>query len=354
MREGEEPTMMQRPVMNPSFAPEDDAPSEKVRFKIPWRILLKPFKMAIAAMLADPFARLRRKGLKIDEGTAFSRAARALLYRLAFLPVIIALFAVAFVWAATHPQTTPSQMDPLSVGIYYDPVSYSTDDGVRIDGWLIPAIDERRILKEKDKVLRETHPAVVLVHDFAGRTQEMLPLVRPLHDAGFVVLAISLRGCGTSGEAGETFGLDEVSDVKGAIELLCKRPFVDKKKIAICGIGTGATAAVLESENDPRVKALVLSQPVLETEQLTRHLMPEQPWLRWMEPLCKWSFEIAYQVDADDLDLARHQAVLNASNTLTFARENGYATLARRTRLQQVRDFLVAKLKPPMAVVSSN
>lgn len=343
---------MDRPIMNPSFVDEDDASSPQVRWKIPWRMLLKPFRMVIAGLLADPFARLRRKGLKIDEGTAASRAIRALLYRLAFVPLILALFAIAMVYTSTHPPTLPSQMDPLAVGIYYDPVSYTTEDGVRIDGWMIPAIDARRVLQEREKVLRKTHPAVILLHSFAGRSQELLPLVRPLHDAGFVVLIISMRGCGTSGDAGQTFGLTEVADVAGGIDLLCKRPFVDKNRIALCGIGSGATAALLVAESDPRVRALVLSEPILNSGQITQYLVPHQFWLHWMEPLCKWSFEIGYQVDVDDLDSTRHAAVLKAPTTLYFTREDGYATLARRSRLQQVRDFLVNRLQPGAAVAS--
>src|SRR4051794_9944308 len=101
---------MQRPIMNPSFVEEDDGSSSQVRWKIPWRLLIKPFKVALAILLADPFSRLRSKGLKIDEGTAFSRATRALLYRLAFVPLILALFAIALVYASTHPMAAPSQM----------------------------------------------------------------------------------------------------------------------------------------------------------------------------------------------------------------------------------------------------
>ena len=344
---------MQRPIMNPTFVQEDDGSSPSVRWKIPWRVLLKPFKVAIAIMLADPFARLRRSGLKIDEGTAFSRAVRALLYRIAFIPVFMALFAMALVYASTHPLTSPSLMDPMSVGLYYDPVSYSSEEGVRIDGWIIPAIDAKRVLEDKEKVLRKTHPGIVLVHDFAGRSQEMIPLIRPLHDAGFVILLINLRGCGTSTDVGETFGLDETADVKAGIDLLCKRPFVDHDKIAVCGIGTGATAAVLAAEGDARIKALVLSQPLLDSEEVTQRLLPQYSWAKCLQPLCKWTFEIGYQVDMDDLDLSRHQQVLNAPTTLLFPYEPGYATLARRTRLQQVRDFLVDRFKPTATVATA-
>ena len=43
---------MQRPSMNPSFVQEDDGSSPPVRRKIPWRVLLKPFKVVIGVVTA--------------------------------------------------------------------------------------------------------------------------------------------------------------------------------------------------------------------------------------------------------------------------------------------------------------
>jgi dienelactone hydrolase len=89
----------------------------------------------------------------------------------------------------------------------------------------------------------------------------MLPLVRPLHDAGFVVMVVALRGCGASAPAGETFGLLESNDVKAAVAVLRKRPFVDPNRIAIVGVGAGANACVLAASEDAGIKALVLDHP---------------------------------------------------------------------------------------------
>ena len=45
----------------------------------------------------------------------------------------------------------------------------------------------------------------------------MLPLFKPLHQHGFVVLAVAMRGAGDNA-AGQTLGLNEALDVKAAVE----------------------------------------------------------------------------------------------------------------------------------------
>ena len=108
----------------------------------------------------------------------------------------------------------------------------------------------------------------------------MLPLMRPLHNAGFVVLAVSLRGCGESGPAAVTFGLNEAQDVQAAVEMLRRRPFVDGNHIGLIGIGTGATACLLAADRDASLHALVLDHPLHNfDEAVAHHLAPEQSYL---------------------------------------------------------------------------
>ena len=100
----------------------------------------------------------------------------------------------------TYPPGATSELDPTCQGVYYDAVTLMTDDGVRLDSWLVPVVDASVVLVQKDDVLRNRHPAVVLVHDFGNRRQQMLPLVRPLHQAGFVVLVIGSGAAGLPAE----------------------------------------------------------------------------------------------------------------------------------------------------------
>src|SRR5438094_3021984 len=123
--------MMQRPVMNPTFLDEEFSPQKKT-----WMDRLSPLfrllRLLGKILLWDPVAGRRVRALRIEDGTPWQRFCRGLLYRLTFLPVLTALTVGALVYAGTHPRQMSNELDPNSQGIYYDPVTLRTDDGVRL------------------------------------------------------------------------------------------------------------------------------------------------------------------------------------------------------------------------------
>ena len=161
---------MQRPVMNPMFMEEKDAGAAAARTRKPrWHQvargwLLRGLKFAWRVL----FTRLYKGDqarLRIEDGTPAQRFIRALLYRLAFVPVVLVSFVTALVFAVTHPPRTLGEGDPLVQGVYYDPVNFLSEDGTRLEGWLVPVYDAKRVLEEKERALHRKHPAIVLVHD---------------------------------------------------------------------------------------------------------------------------------------------------------------------------------------------
>jgi pimeloyl-ACP methyl ester carboxylesterase len=281
----------------------------------------------------------------VDRGTKVNQFCRALLYRLMFVPVLMALTVAALVYAGTHPKQPGSEVDPSSLGVYYDPVTFLSEDGVRLEAWLVPVLEPGAVIAQKEQVLRQKYPAVVLVHDFGNRRQQMLPLVRPLHDAGNVVLVVSLRGCSPSGASGATFGLRESLDVRAAVQTVRNLVYVDPKRIAIVGVGTGASAALLAVADDPRVTALVLEHPTVGAQQLvTDHLTPRVAALNWLSPMCKWAFEMSYQVDADDLEWSRLGRVLKSRSVLMLDSPSSASGFSDE-KINSVREFLREKLK---------
>jgi pimeloyl-ACP methyl ester carboxylesterase len=210
---------------------------------------------------------------------------------------------------------------------------------------MIPFVDAKRVLEDREMVFNKTHPAIILVHDFGASRQQMLPLVRPLHEAGYFVLVLGLRGNVPDSRFGSTFGLNEANDVKAAAALLRKTPFVDGKRVGVLGVGTGATAALLAGNRDPEIAALVLDCPSRTFEHVLReHLTPSHPYLQWLAPLCQWTFEIAYKVNATDVDLEHNVSRLNSNAVLLF--DGKSVSCFRAARVQQVIAFLDANLKP--------
>ncbi|HVT90260.1 MAG TPA: alpha/beta fold hydrolase, partial [Tepidisphaeraceae bacterium] len=284
-------------------------------------------------------------GFKVEEGTPTSRALRALMYRVAFVPVLMAGAACAIVWASTHPRPSTAELDPASQGIYYEPVTFVGSDQIRLEGWLIPVIDAKKVLEDKDRVLWKQHPALVLVHDMGMRRDQLLPMIKPLHEAGYVVLAINLRGCGAQAGSGETFGLRESSDVRAAVDMLRRRPFVDPDRVGLIGAGTGANAALLAAQADSQIAVVIADHPICDSTELVQsHLLPPSPYLKWMGPLCKWTFEMSYGVRISDLEMTRFRQLFDAKPVLLVGTTGLYADPCDPTTTQQMVSFLASAL----------
>jgi pimeloyl-ACP methyl ester carboxylesterase len=330
---------MQRPVMNPMFL--DGIGLPRPRRSILSR-LIAPFKFTIRLLLAD-IAFWRHEKLVMEEGSALIRLLHGMIYRMLLIPVCLILLVAALVYIPTHPQKTSMTSDPQAVGAYYDPIKLVSSDGIPLEAWLVPLLDARLILEQHEKALRAKQPAVVLVHDYGCGRGQMLPLINPLHDAGYVVLVLGLR---SSSGGPSAFGLKEAKDIQAALEMLRRRPGIDGNRIAVLGIGTGATAAMLAAERDKGVAALILDHPPAGVEEiLDEYLGPRQPWLKSLRPLCKWAFELAYRVDADDLELQRHDKSLAARPLLMFNSPTTDASL-RGYSQSQIRFFLEKSMPP--------
>jgi pimeloyl-ACP methyl ester carboxylesterase len=333
---------MQRPVMNPDLF-DVDAPQVQSQRKKLLRILTLAIWRAIRAgsrlLTYRPFARPK---LRVEDGTRMQRFIRGLLYRLAFVPLFVAAAACAVVWSATHPHPVSAEIDPTSENLFYNPVTFLSQDKVPLEGWLVPVIEAKTIITEKDRALRKKYPAVVLVHDLGQRRQQMMPFVQPLHDAGYVVLAINLRGGGNYASVGQTFGLHESNDVKAAAQMLARRSYVDPNRIAVIGYGTGATAALLAADSDATIAAVVAENPVSDSEELVdKLLMPRQAGIGWLTPLCKWTFELAYEVNADDVKLHNFKKLFNSRRVLMFSNVDPFS---ERT-IAQSKSFLDSAMK---------
>jgi pimeloyl-ACP methyl ester carboxylesterase len=334
--------------MNPTFFEEATASTPSARRR-PLRFCLmliwKPIRLILRLLTYDPI--MRMGPFRAEEHSPIQRFVRAFMYRLAFVPVGLAAIACAIVWVSTHPRSVTTEIDPTAQGIYYDPVNFVGAGNVRIEGWLVPVLDAKAILDQKEKALRQKHPAVVLVHDIGQRRGQLLPMIKPLHDAGFVVLAINLRGGGNRAAAGETFGLNESGDVRAAVDMLRRRSFVDAQKIALVGVGTGATAVLIAAQGDPQIAAVVANRPLHSTNELVlSRLVPKRLGLRWIAPLCKWTFEIAYKVDVDDAALENFAKMFKERPVLLLDPKDPYADPVERKTLDQVTTYLTSVMAP--------
>jgi pimeloyl-ACP methyl ester carboxylesterase len=138
----------------------------------------------------------------------------------------------------------------------YNPGVYSLDyeeftlparvDGLQIAAWYIPSEENQRV--------------IILVHGYGnsrtnGFLDKFVSFASRLHDAGFSVMMIDLRGHGLSEDARYTFGVKERRDILGAVDWLEQRG-CQADKIGVLGYSLGADSIVGAAAEEPDIGAV--------------------------------------------------------------------------------------------------
>jgi len=124
-------------------------------------------------------------------------------------------------------------------------VELTSADGTLLSAWSTPSKAKR------------SKTAVILVHDAGGDRGDLERLAAALkaeHD----VLTLDLRGHGASADAPTTLGPAEAEDVRAAIEAVAEQ---GDTRIALVGVGLGASSVLAAAGGDARVDGIVAVAP---------------------------------------------------------------------------------------------
>lgn len=105
--------------------------------------------------------------------------------------------------------------------------------------------------------------------------------------AGFGVLVFDYRGFGDSeGDRTVLSPGAQLEDLVNAVTYLCTRDDVDADAVGVFGSGgTGGGNAVLLAATDPRVRAAVCQNPVVDGEDWLHRMRTEHEWYAFLERL---------------------------------------------------------------------
>jgi pimeloyl-ACP methyl ester carboxylesterase len=178
------------------------------------------------------------------------------------------LAAATLLRGVTQPRSFPFVLTPASHGLEFEEVEFhSRGDGKRIGAWFIPASVER----EQGAV---RHSVIVIQGWNRHRADEELKAIEiyaGLARRGFDVLAIDLRGRGTSEAARNQFGDTEYRDVLGAYDWLKTRDADDVRfAVGALGFSMGAAVAILAAANEPGIAGVVADSPYADVRELIR------------------------------------------------------------------------------------
>jgi pimeloyl-ACP methyl ester carboxylesterase len=114
------------------------------------------------------------------------------------------------------------------------------------DGWFFPGL--------------KTAPTIVLCPGYESSRAELLTLASALQDQQYNVLMFDFSGHGTA-DGHTTFGLQEVAELRAAMNAVANRGDVDIKRFGLWGVNLGAYVSLAEAAGDPRVRAIAAESP---------------------------------------------------------------------------------------------
>jgi alpha-beta hydrolase superfamily lysophospholipase len=130
---------------------------------------------------------------------------------------------------------------PFELDVPSESVTFRTDDGLAIRGWLFPR--------------EETNRVIVCCTGHRGSKPDLLGIGSSLWRNGFNVLLFDFRGCGDSDPSPISLAHHEVNDARAAVRFVSDR--VPGAEIGMLGYSMGAAVAILVAASDPTIRAVV-------------------------------------------------------------------------------------------------
>jgi fermentation-respiration switch protein FrsA (DUF1100 family) len=185
---------------------------------------------------------------------------------LAILAGLVVLFFVTVVpWfftsiITTHSYHFPDPNDgksPKSYGMNFEGVQFHSSDGIRLDGWYVPAGPNAR-------------GTIIYCHGQNRSKIEMLPMAAFGHELGFNGLLFDFRHQGDSGGKISTIGYQERHDVIAAVHYALEQEKATQP-IILWGISMGASAALMGAADSAEVNAVISDSSFLSFTDVIKH-----------------------------------------------------------------------------------
>ena len=165
--------------------------------------------------------------------------------------VIFALLAAGtvsgyLVYRMLSPARSHSEIDLKNFPGHPDKLNFTVSGEGPRDGWFFPGL--------------KTAPTIVLCPAYESSRGELLTLAAALQDQQYNVLAFDFSAHGSAGGR-STLGLQEVAELRTAMNAVANRGDVDVNRFGLWGVNLGAYVALAEATGDPRVRAIVAESP---------------------------------------------------------------------------------------------
>jgi dipeptidyl aminopeptidase/acylaminoacyl peptidase len=160
---------------------------------------------------------------------------------------LVLVLSFILVYANTHPPKYPLHVPPSIYKAAYEEVSFASDDGIILKGWLVKPVNAG-----------VRSPAVIICHGIGANKSDFTGLAVSLSHRGYFVLQFDFRAHGESIGIRTSIGYHEQKDIHAALSFLKTRSkTIDPKRIGIFGFSMGGSTAILSAAKTGAFSAVV-------------------------------------------------------------------------------------------------
>ncbi|MDD5066875.1 MAG: alpha/beta hydrolase [bacterium] len=212
------------------------------------------------------------------------------------LPAFLLFF---FIWAwltsdfILFPRRDYLNVTPAQYGLAFEKIKFTTSDGLRINGFFIPA--------------EKASGTIIVLHGQEDNKSEYLGVAAMFHRHHYNTLLFDFRAHGwTKGYC--TLGALEVRDLDSAIDYLFTRPEIDKQKIGVIGFSMGAATAIAGTAKNSLIKAVAADSSF----RCLKYIVPRYARIFYHIPFPFlmvpgiWMAELRADFRADEADALRY------------------------------------------------
>ena len=199
---------------------------------------------------------LPRRRRRLIAATHLIGPGRALLTVFVFIPLLVG--------SMIHRMKIGNPSDPVALtDLEVEQVGFMTSDGLRIDGWFVPNGD--------------SDATIIICHGLGANKGNFADFLQLCRGPGYNGLIFDFRGHGASDGHTATFGLNEIRDVRAAVDWLKRERPERSRHIVALGSSMGAISLARAAAEDERIEAVVLDSCCLSATAIAEQHLGRLP-----------------------------------------------------------------------------
>ena len=199
---------------------------------------------------------------------------------LIMLALVYVGFALLVVWREPSMIYYPGRaidLTPDKLGLRFEDVWLTTSDGVRINGWLVPASTNAGL-------------TVLFCHGNAGNISDRFEKLEMLRELGVDVFIFDYRGYGRS--EGKPSEQGTYRDARAAYDYLTRSMNRDPRTVLLYGESLGS-AIVVDLATKVPVAGIIIEEPFTSVADVGQKMLPFLP-VRW---LARYKYDTLSKID---------------------------------------------------------